>query len=113
MASSMKVKRYSIYWVDRNPVIGSEISKIRPAVVISDDLMNAHLQTVVVCPLTTKLHPAWRSRIIIDCAGQPSEIGVDQIRTISKLRLKQEIDTLNQAEAEQLRQLIVEMYGVA
>ena len=113
MVSSMKVKRYSIYWVDLNPVIGAEISKIRPAVVVSDDLMNAHLQTVVVCPLTTKLHPAWRSRIIIDCAGKPSEIAVDQIRTISKLRLKQEIDQLNQAEAEQLRQLIVEMYGVA
>ncbi len=107
----MTVKRYSIYWVDLNPVVSSEISKMRPAVVISDDLMNAHLQTVVVCPLTTKLHPAWRSRIIIDCAGKPSEIAVDQIRTISKLRLKQEIDQLNQAEAEQLRQLIVEMYG--
>ena len=109
----MIVKRYSIYWVDLNPVIGSEISKIRPAVVVSDDLMNAHLQTVVVCPLTTKLHPAWRSRIIIDCAGKPSEIAVDQIRTISKLRLKQEIDQLNQAGAEQLRQLIAEMYGTA
>ena len=113
MVSTMIVKRYSIYWVDLNPVIGAEISKVRPAVVISDDLMNAHLQTVVVCPLTTKLHPAWRSRIIIDCAGKPSEIAVDQIRTISKLRLKQEIDQLAQAEAEQLRKLIVEMYGVA
>lgn len=107
----MKVKRYSIYWVDLNPVIGSEISKIRPAVVVSDDLMNTHLQTVVVCPLTTKLHPAWRSRIIIDCAGKPSEIAVDQIRTISKLRLKQELDQINPSEAAQLRERIVEMYG--
>ncbi|TVP80348.1 MAG: type II toxin-antitoxin system PemK/MazF family toxin [Puniceicoccaceae bacterium] len=109
----MKVERYSIYWVDLNPVIGSEISKVRPAVVISDDLMNLHLQTVVVCPLTTKLHPTWRSRIVIECAGKPSEIAVDQIRTVSKQRLRHAIDKLDPAEAEELRQLIVEMYGMA
>jgi mRNA interferase MazF len=56
---------------------------------------------------------AWRSRIIIDCTGKPTEIAVDHIRTISKLRLKQAIDRLNQTEAEQLRQLIGKMYGVA
>jgi mRNA interferase MazF len=109
----MGIKRYSIYWVDLNPVIGSEISKVRPAVVVSDDLMNERLQTVVVCPLTSKLHPGWRSRIIIECAGKPSEIAVDQIRTVSKLRLKQTIDQLNEVNAEQLRKLIIEMYGLA
>lgn len=110
---TMEVKRYSIYWVDLNPVIGSEISKVRPAVVVSDDLMNKHLQTVVVCPLTSKLHPHWRSRIITDCAGKSSEIAVDQIRTVSKLRLKEEIHKLADDEAAQLRSLIVEMYGLA
>ena len=113
MVSTMGIKRYSIYWVDLNPVIGSEISKVRPAVVVSDDLMNERLQTVVVCPLTSKLHPGWRSRIIIECAGKPSEIAVDQIRTVSKLRLKQTIDQLNEVNAEQLRKLIIEMYGLA
>jgi len=109
----MKVERYSIYWVDLNPVIGSENSKVRPAVVVSDDLMNTHLQTVVVCPLTSKLHPGWRSRIVIDCAGNTSEIAVDQIRTVSKLRLKQEIDYISDEAAGKLRKLLVEMYGMA
>jgi mRNA interferase MazF len=109
----MKVERYSIYWVDLNPVVGAEISKIRPAVVVSDDLMNQHLKTVVMCPLTSQLHPDWRSRITINCEGKPSEIAVDQIRTVSKLRLKRKVDQLKEADAEQLRQLIVEMYGLA
>ena len=109
----MEIKRYAIYWVDLNPVIGSEISKVRPAVIVSDDLMNAHLQTVVVCPLTTKIHPGWRSRIQITCAGRPSEIAVDQIRTISKLRIQKPIDQLTETTAEALRQLITEMYGTA
>ena len=110
---AMKVKRYVIYWVDLNPVRGSEISKVRPAVVVSDDLMNASLQTIVVCPLTSTLHPNWRSRIPILCGGRPSEVAVDQIRTISKSRIKRKVDTLGLEEQALLRDLIVEMYGTA
>jgi mRNA interferase MazF len=41
------------------------MAKTRPAVVVSKDEMNAALGTVVVCPLTTKLHSSWRSRVQI------------------------------------------------
>jgi mRNA interferase MazF len=104
-------KRYDIYLADLNPTIGSEISKVRPVVVISQNAMNRNLETIVVCPLTAKLHPTWRSRLQIDCAGKAAEIAIDQIRTISQQRLKQKIDQLSDQSAAQLRQLIVEMYG--
>jgi len=73
--------------------------------------MNRYLDTVVVCPLTTRLHPPWRSRIQVSCAGKDSEIAVDQIRTISKKRLDRKIDTLSSENALKLRALITEMYG--
>jgi mRNA interferase MazF len=104
-------KRYEIYLADLNPTIGSEISKVRPVVVISQDEMNCHLETLVVCPLTSRLHPKWRSRLQVDCAGQVAEIAVDQVRTISKQRLKQKIDQLSDENSAQLRKLITEMYG--
>jgi mRNA interferase MazF len=104
-------KRYDIYLADLNPTIGSEISKVRPVVVISQDEMNRNLETIVVCPLTSKLHPTWRSRIQINCAGKAAEIAVDQIRTISKQRLKQKIDQLSTEDAARLRKLVSEMYG--
>ena len=40
-----------------------------------------------------------------------AEIAVDQIRTISKQRLKQKIDQLEPEKSLQLRQLITDMYG--
>jgi mRNA interferase MazF len=104
-------KRYDIYLADLNSTVGSEISKVRPVVVISQDDMNRNLATVVICPLTSKLHPTWRSRIQIRCASKAAEIAVDQIRTISKQRLKQKIDQLSFEDAAQLRKLISEMYG--
>ncbi len=105
------VKRYEIYLINLDPTIGSEINKTRPCVVVSDDLMNKHLNTLVVCPLTTKLHPLWRSRIQIACAGKKAEIALDQIRTISTKRLLNKIDKLTSAKAKELRMLINEMYG--
>ncbi len=107
----MNIKRYEIYFADLNPTIGSEIKKVRPVVVISQDEMNQYLETVVVCPLTSKLHSQWRTRLQIKCANKNAEIAVDQIRTISKKRLKKRIDELSKTKAAQLRKLITDMYG--
>jgi len=104
-------KRYEVYFADLNPTIDSEIKKFRPVVIVSDDAMNKYLETVVICPLTSKLHPQWRTRLQFVCAGKQAEIAVDQIRTISKKRLKQKIDHLPVSLASQLRRLITEMYG--
>ena len=107
----MNIKRYEIYFADLNPTIGSELTKVRPVVIISQDEMNKYIETVVVCPLTSKLHPQWRTRLQIKCANKKAEIAVDQIRTIRKQRLKKRIDTLTKIKAAQLRKLITDMYG--
>ena len=104
-------RQYDIYLADLNPTVGSEMSKVRPVVVVSQDDMNRNLATLVICPITSQLHPTWRSRLQIICADQAAEIAVDQIRTISKQRLKQKIDRLSAPDAAQLRALIFEMYG--
>ena len=105
------VERYGIYLADLNPTRGSEINKVRPVVVVSQNEMNRHLDTVVVCPLTTKLHPRWRGRLRCVCANRKAEIAVDQIRTISKGRLRKKLDQLEAPAASQLRRLIAEMYA--
>lgn len=105
------MKRYDICWANLDPVQGAEMAKKRPVVIISLDVMNTQLQTITVCPLTSQLHPGWRSRIQVHCAGQPAEIAVDQIRTLSKTRLGTKIGSLTPADAASLRRLITEMYG--
>jgi mRNA interferase MazF len=73
--------------------------------------LNRALETVVVCPLTTKLHPDWRSRIQVKVAGNLAEVAVDQVRVVSKTRLKKRLATLSDEEAAALRRLLNEMYG--
>jgi mRNA interferase MazF len=108
---NLSIKRYEIFYADLNPAIGSEIKKVSTVVIISQDEMNEHLDTVVVCPLTSKLHPKWRTRLQIKCANKKAEIAVDQIRAIRKQRLKNKIDKLPKIKAAQLRKLITDMYG--
>jgi len=105
------MKRYEIRWTSFDPARGGEIAKTRPAVIISLDAFNRRLSTVTVCPLTSVLHPTWRSRMQIRCGGRPAEIVVDQIRTISKTRVGQKVGALSKSEALELRRVINEMYG--
>lgn len=104
-------RRYGIYIADLDPTVGREIHKTRPVAVVSRDEMNRLLETVVVCPLTSRLHPGWRGRLQVQCAGQDAEIAVDQIRTISKRRLGRRIDHLSPGDASHLRRIIAEAYA--
>ena len=47
-----KLARGNVHWVAFDPVIGSEIRKTRPCVIVSPDEMNESLRTVIVAPLT-------------------------------------------------------------
>jgi mRNA interferase MazF len=105
------MKRYEIRWTTLDPTRGAEMAKTRPAVIVSMDVLNRRLDTVTVCPLTSQLHPTWRSRVQVRCAGRPAEIAVDQIRTISKRRLGDRVGSLSKDEAATLRRVITEMYG--
>jgi mRNA interferase MazF len=105
------MKRYEIRWTAFDPVQGAEMAKTRPAVIVSLDALNDRLHTVTVCPLTSQLHPTWRTRLPVRCGKQDAEVAVDHIRSISKGRMRQRIGTLSDAEAAALRRLISEMYG--
>ena len=104
-------RRYAVHLADLNPAVGGEIRKVRPVVLVSRDEMNRFLDTVVICPLTSTLHPRWRGRLSVQCGGRDAEIAVDQIRAISKQRLGRRIDRLSPGDAAKLRRIISEMYA--
>lgn len=105
------MKRYEVRWVALDPARGSEMAKTRPAVIVSLDVLNHTLQTVTVCPLTTQLHPHWRTRLGVRVARKHAEIAVDQIRTVSKARIGKKLGSITPRDAGALRRLITEMYG--
>jgi mRNA interferase MazF len=107
----MAFKRYEVYWVRLDPARGSELRKTRPGVIVSLDVLNRALETVVICPLTSQLHPNWRTRLDVKIAGKNVEIAADQIRAVSKARLGKKLGSLLPRDAAALRRLLSEMYG--
>lgn len=80
------VRRGDVYWVNLEPTVGTEITKTRPALVVSPDDLNTVLPRVIIAPLTSKGQAlGCRPEVIFD--GRPARILLDQIRCVDKRRL--------------------------
>lgn len=87
------MKKWSLYWVDHDPVIGSEQSGTRPALVISNDMVNEILPVVTILPVSSlkqenKVYPT-EVLLATEFSGlqKSSVVMIHQIRTVSKLRI--------------------------
>ncbi|MCB0278083.1 MAG: type II toxin-antitoxin system PemK/MazF family toxin [Calditrichaeota bacterium] len=102
------VEQYDIYLINLDPTVGAEIKKTRPCVIISPNELNSHLKTVIVVPLTSKVHN-FPFRVKTKLMNKNGELVVDQIRTIDKKRLIKRIGTLSSRSISQLKSTIYEM----
>jgi len=91
---AMVVNRFDVYLINLDPVVGSEIHKTRPCLIISPDEMNRHIRTVIAAPMTTagKDYP---TRISCKFKKKKGQIVLDQIRTIDKTRLIKKLGSIN------------------
>jgi mRNA interferase MazF len=74
--------------------------KTRPAVVISNDDANASLNRVQVVPLTSRVHRIYPSEAMVRVDGRPSKAMADQIRTLSKHRLRNRVGQVSRQELD-------------
>jgi mRNA interferase MazF len=88
-------KRGEIYWVNLNPTIGSEINKIRPALIVSNNIANEISKIIIAAPITSNVKYIHSFEVKIDLDGTPSKVLLDQIRSIDKIRLKNKIAVLD------------------
>lgn len=101
MASTKDVKQFDVYWADFDPAVGSEIRKTRPCVIVSPDIMNNVLATVLVVPLT-KTFVDWPFRLTMSVKGKQSSAACDHLRSISKERLGDKVKEMESQAQEQI-----------
>ena len=90
----MPARRGEVYLVALDPTRGREIRKSRPCVVVSPDDLNAHLQTVLVAPMTTGGH-AYPFRIPCRFRKRDGFVVLDQLRTVDSARLVRRLGKLS------------------
>ncbi len=106
------MKRGEVWWVNFDPSVGGEIQKQRPAVIISNDAANRHLNRVQVVPLTSKVDRIYPSETAVTLKGKQSKAMADQISTVSKLRLINRYGKLSDADMQMVERVVRVQLGI-
>ena len=95
------IKQGDVYWVNFDPSVGSEVKKIRPAVVVSNDINNEHSPIISIAPVTSSVTRIYSFEVEIPAGtsslSSRSKIMVNQTRAIDKVRLVEFIGSLPDA----------------
>ena len=112
------IKRGDIILCDFNPVIGTEQSGIRPAVIIQIDRANAASPHTIVAPLTSRIRKSLLPSHVFVPIGvanltQDSVILCEQIRVIDKSRIIRVIGHLDREYIMQLNVALCTILGLS
>jgi mRNA interferase MazF len=103
------VKQFDVYWTELDPTVGGEVNKTRPTIIVSPDVMNDKLNTVIVVPLTSTIR-GYPSRVQLFFNDREGEVMLDQIRAVSKYRLKGRIGSIDVDRHDQILLTLQEMF---
>ena len=90
----MHLSQYEMCIVNLNPTKGSEMQKIRPCVILSPSEANKYLKTIIIAPITSKIH-RFKFRVQVNVVHSIGEIALDHIRSIDKSRVTKRIGKLD------------------
>ncbi|WP_294956504.1 type II toxin-antitoxin system PemK/MazF family toxin [Sulfurovum sp.] len=109
----MAFYRGDIHLVNFNPAKGGEIGKLRPAIIMSGSDENSILETCIVIPLsTTIVKEALPYRYTIsqrDTLHKESDACINEIRALSKTRIKERVSALSEKELDIIQNSICEL----
>lgn len=97
------MKRGTVVWVDLSDASPPEMSKVRPAVIVSGTAHNDVLATVAVVPTSSIPPEIWPLRLALGSfGGKESFAVIPGIRQVSKKRLRGELGELSEERLKAL-----------
>lgn len=92
------ISRGDIFLVNFDPTVGAEAKKTRPAVVVSNDINNAHSPIVSIAPITSNVTKVYSFEVEIPPGAgglkSRSKVMANQTRAVDKIRLIKKLGRL-------------------
>lgn len=104
------ISRFDVHLVRLAPTFGAEMRKTRPYVVISPNVLNQNLGTVIVAPMTSRIR-TYPCRVTVRFQGQSGEIALDQLRSVDQQRLVRRLGALDQPTAERVLEVLAALFA--
>lgn len=104
-------KRGDIFVADLNPSFGREIHKKRPVLVVSNNILNKELPTVIIIPFSS-IVPQFIGPDVVKVAlkaiglDKKSLAMINHIRSIDKKRLVKKIGTISKGKLREVEEAI-------
>jgi len=105
-------KRGEIYWVNLDPTVGAETKKIRPALIVSNDVGNELANIVMIAPITSKIKNIYPFEVKVSIKGKPAKIMINQCRAVDKMRLTNKIDSIDPETMKLVEDAIKIVFGL-
>lgn len=106
-----QILKGEIYFAELSPTGGSEISKKRPVLIVSNDINNKFADTVSIIPITsttTKIYPF--EVFLTQGEGNltnDSKAECNQIRTIDKQRIERRLGKISKNKLKEIEKAIL------
>lgn len=106
-----EITKGEIYLADLNPTVGSEISKTRPVLIVSNDVNNKYAATITTVPITSTTEKIYPFEVFLPQGEghltNDSKAKANQIRTIDKLRLKRRLGKISGSKLKEIEKAIL------
>ena len=105
--------RGEVWWVNFDPSIGGEIQKQRPAIIVSNDAANQYLNRLQVVPMSSRVDRVYPSEAVVKVGRRQSKAMADQLTTVSKQRLTNQMGKLSGSDLAKVEHAIMIQLGLA
>ncbi|MCD4678965.1 MAG: type II toxin-antitoxin system PemK/MazF family toxin [Bacteroidales bacterium] len=99
-------KRGEVWWINFDPSIGEEITKKRPAVIVSNNISNKHLKRYQVVPLSSRVDKLYPTETKIRFGKISGKAMADQLTTVSELRFIEKAGEISDIEMKSVDYII-------
>ena len=104
------IKKGDVFWVNFDPTLGAEAKKIRPALVVSNNINNENSPILSIAPVTSNVTRVYLFEVELPAETanltSRSKVMLNQTRAIDKVRFGQFIGHLSDTLMEKVNEAL-------